>query len=380
VEAGVPAGQIRLLKTIRDEGPLSSRPVRPVTTLLRSDFEHSSSEIHMPKKLAVAILSILVLATFTYVKYIRNPPDPKDKIFVSGNIETTEVDLSFRIAGQIKTLPIEEGDRVKQGQVIATLDTDTLVALQGASESEIRNAKAVLDELEEGYRVEQIEAARASAKAAESRMKNAQDEYDRYMPLYKEKAISASTFDSKATALKVAIEDYNNAAQRLEELVKGPREQQIRAGRARLEQASWNLKKIQLDIEHSTLACPVSGVVLIKANEIGEVILPGATVATVAAVDEVWLKGYVAEDKLGQVKLGQKAEITTDTYPGKIYPGTVTFISSRAEFTPKNVQTREERVKQVYRVKITIKNPEQELKIGMPAEGYILIDGSPSKW
>jgi HlyD family secretion protein len=333
----------------------------------------------MSKKPAVAILSILALTTFTYFKYIRIPPEAKDRIFVSGNIETTEVDLSFRIAGQIKTLPIQEGDRVKQDQVIATLDTDTLTAQQGASESEIRNAKAVLDELEEGSRVEQIEAARASAKAAESRMKNAQDEYDRYMPLYKEKAISASTFDSKATSLKVAVEDCNNATQRLEELVKGPREQQIRAGRARLEQASWNLKKIQLDIEHSTLTTPVSGVVLIKANEMGEVILPGATVATVAAIDEVWLKGYVAEDKLGLVKLGQKAEITTDTYPNKIYSGTVTFISSRAEFTPKNVQTKEERVKQVYRVKITIKNPEQELKIGMPAEGYILTTGSPLK-
>ncbi len=333
----------------------------------------------MPNKLAVAIVALLALTALTYWKYIRVPPEQKDRIFVSGNIETTEVDLSFRIAGQISTLPIEEGDRLKQGQVIATLDTDTLAAQQGASESEIKNAKAVLDELEEGSRVEQIEAARASSKAAESRKKNAQDEYDRYLPLYQEKAISASTFDSKSTALKVAVEDYNNAAQRLEELVKGPREQQIRAARARLDQAQWNLKRIQLDIEHSRIETPVSGVVLIKANEIGEVILPGATVATVAAIDEVWLKGYVGEDRLGQVKLGQRAEITTDTYPNKIYPGIVTFISSRAEFTPKNVQTKEERVKQVYRVKITIKNPDQELKIGMPAEGYILTNGSPAK-
>ena len=106
--------------------------------------------------------------------------------------------------------------------------------------------------------------------------------------------------------------------------------------------------------------------------------LPGAPVATVAAIDEVWLKGYVGEKDLGRVKLGQKAEITTDTFPGKIYPGVVTFISPRAEFTPKNVQTREERIKQVYKVKITILNREQELKIGMPAEGYIRTDVEPT--
>jgi len=105
---------------------------------------------------------------------------------------------------------------------------------------------------------------------------------------------------------------------------------------------------------------------------------PGAPVATVAAIDEVWLKGYVGEKDLGKVKLGQKAEITTDTFPGKMYPGVVTFISPRTEFTPKNVQTREERIKQVYKVKITIINREQELKIGMPAEGYIRTDLEPA--
>ena len=127
------------------------------------------------------------------------------------------------------------------------------------------------------------------------------------------------------------------------------------------------------------LTTPVSGAVLVKAAELGEVVLPGAPVATVAAIDEVWLKGYVSEKDLGRVKLGQPAEITTDTFPGKTYSGVVTFISSRAEFTPKNVQTKEERVKQVYRVKITIPNPDQELKIGMPAEGHVRTDLEATK-
>lgn len=334
----------------------------------------------MTKKIAPVIGILLILGAAVWFLKLRSSADSNGRIFVSGNIEATEVDLSFRIAGQINSLPIEEGDRVTKGQVIATLDTDTLLAQKGSAVSELANARAVLDELEEGTRAEEIERARAAFNAAESKMKNAKDEYDRYVPLMKEKAISASTFDSKETALKVAVEDYNNAQQLLVQLEKGPREQQIRAARARLESATWQLKKIELDIEHSMLTTPESGVILVKANELGEVILPGATVATVAAIDEVWLKGYIGESDLGKVKLGQKALITTDSYPNKVYEGRVTFISSRAEFTPKNVQTKEERVKQVYRVKVTIKNPSQELKIGMPAEGYILpADDTGSK-
>ncbi|MGB6064271.1 MAG: efflux RND transporter periplasmic adaptor subunit [Desulfomonilaceae bacterium] len=333
----------------------------------------------MKKKILPAVVFFLTISVAACWLHFKNGADTEGKVFVSGNIEATEVDLSFRIAGQIKSLPIEEGDRVEAGQVVATLDTDTLLAQKGAAQAEIGNARAVLDQFEEGTRVEEIEQARALYKSAESKMKNAKDEYDRYCGLIREKAISASTFDAKETTLKVATEEFKNCEERLRQLKNGPREQETRAARARLKRAEFELKRIQLDIEHSVLQTPVSAVVMVKSNELGEVVLPGATVATVAAIDEVWLKGYVGEQNLGKIKLGQKAEITTDTYPNKVYSGVVTFISPRAEFTPKNVQTMEERVKQVYRVKITIKNPKQELKIGMPAEGYILVNTEPVK-
>ncbi len=296
-------------------------------------------------------------------------------VFVSGNIEATEVDLSFRIAGQIKTLDIKEGDRVKKDQVVAELDTDTLEALKGIAQAEIAATKAVLDELEEGTRKEQIAMARALMKAAESRLENAKDEHRRYSQLFQDRAISASQFDRIETSFKVATEEYNNAAQRLRELEEGPRIQQIRAARHKLERAHGELHKIELDIKHSVLTTPVAGVVLVKANELGEVVLTGATVATVAELDEVWLKGYVGEQDLGLLKLGQEAEITVDTFPNRRFPGVLTYISSRAEFTPKNVQTKKERIKQVYRVKITIPNKDHVLKIGMPAEGYVFVDG-----
>jgi HlyD family secretion protein len=326
------------------------------------------------KRTVVLIAVALVTGATLGWRYWQQHANDHKGIFVSGNIEATEVDLSFRISGQIKTLCISEGDRVEQGQVIATLDTDTLLAQKAAAEAELATTRATLDQLEEGTRKEQIEAARAALKGAESKLKNAKDEYERYRHLYEERVVSSSQFDVKETSYKVALEDFNNASQKLLELETGPREQEIRVGRSRLNRAQADLKKLDLDIDHSTLSSTVSGVVLVKANELGEVVLPGATVATVAAIDEVWLKGYVSEKDLGKVKLGQKAEITTDSFPDKVYTGTVTFISSRAEFTPKNVQTKEERVKQVYRTKITIPNLRQELKIGMPAEGYILID------
>lgn len=326
------------------------------------------------KKLVVVVLITALAAAGIGWYYGRQNAGHDSRIFVSGNIEATEVDLAFRIGGQISKLTIEEGDRLKAHQVVAELDTRTLLAQKGAAEAEIGAARAVLDELERGSRKEDIEMARAVLNAAHSRLVNAQDEYGRYEGLFKQHAISASQYDTKRTALKVAQAEFDNATERLRELETGPREEQIRAARKRLERAAWELKRIELDLKYSILETPVDAVVLVKSNEMGEVVLPGATVATVAKLDEVWLKGYVAESDLGRVKLGQKVEVTTDTYPDKKYVGKVTFISPRAEFTPKNVQTREERVKQVYRVKVTIPNPHHELKIGMPAEGYIFTD------
>jgi HlyD family secretion protein len=334
-------------------------------------------KLFMKKKILGAII-IVCLATLACVVWYQREKQRNSAlgVFVSGNIEATEVDLSFRIAGQIKTRLLDEGDRVEDRQVVATLDTDTLLSLRGAAQSEIDTARAVLDELEEGFRKEEIDMARAQLKAAESKFNNAKAEYERYLPLIKEGAISPSTFDVRETALRVATEDYNNARHALLKVETGAREQQVRAARAKWERAKWELNRIELDLEHSILRSPVTGVVLVKAGEVGEVVLPGATVMTVAAIDEVWLRGYVSEKDLGKVKLGQRAKITIDTFPNKIYEGSVTFISSRAEFTPKNVQTKEERIKQVYRVKITIPNPHQELKIGMPAEGYIVTEES----
>jgi HlyD family secretion protein len=119
---------------------------------------------------------------------------------------------------------------------------------------------------------------------------------------------------------------------------------------------------------------PVDGVVLVKSADVGEVLAPGTAVVTVGDIDHPWLRGYINETDLGKVKIGSKANVTTDSYPGKVYPGRVTFISSEAEFTPKQIQTQQERVKLVYRIKIQVENPQHELKSNMPADAEIVLE------
>jgi HlyD family secretion protein len=328
----------------------------------------------------VVILVVLGVSGAVYWLYWKRDTSPQDnRIFVSGNIEATEVELSFRLSGQIKEFSPDEGDSVEANQVVARLDTDTLHALKNRAEASVAAAKAMLDELETGTREEEIAMAKAALKSAKSKLANARAEYERYLPLFQTKVISASQFDVKETAMEVARAEVGRLEEQLRELKIGPRTERIRQARANLKVAKWELKKIELDLEHSSLYTPVAGVILTKSNEVGEVVLPGAGVATVAELDEVWLKGYVAENMLGRLKLGQRVEVISDTFPDKVYNGRLTFISSRAEFTPKNVQTREERIKQVYRVKVTIPNKHRELKIGMPAEGYIITEEQPQK-
>jgi HlyD family secretion protein len=156
------------------------------------------------------------------------------------------------------------------------------------------------------------------------------------------------------------------------DLVKaGPRKEDIDQGRSRLEQAKASLRAAEVQLSYATVYAPLSGVVLSKNIEPGEYVAPGTAVVTVGDLVNVWLRAYIDGPDLGRVKVGQRARITTDTYPGKIYDGRVSFIASEAEFTPKSVQTQKERVRLVYRIKIDITNTKMELKPGMPADGVI---------
>ena len=164
---------------------------------------------------------------------------------------------------------------------------------------------------------------------------------------------------------------YNQSKAQYDVVKAGPRQETIDQARARAKQAEAALQLAKTRLSYATLASPMSGVVMSKNIEPGEYVAPGTPVVTVGDLVNVWLRAYIPETELGRVKVGQKARVTTDTYPGKVYEGRIAFIAQEAEFTPKNVQTEKERVKLVYRIKIDITNPAMELKPGMPADAVI---------
>jgi HlyD family secretion protein len=152
------------------------------------------------------------------------------------------------------------------------------------------------------------------------------------------------------------------------------REEDLVARRADISRARAQVAITDTQINDTVVMSPVDGVVLVKSAEVGEVLAAGTTVVTIGDIDHLWLRAYINETDLGRVKLGQSANLTTDSFPGKTYPGRISFIASEAEFTPKQIQTREERVKLVYRIKIDVNNPSHELKLNMPVDAEIQID------
>jgi HlyD family secretion protein len=193
--------------------------------------------------------------------------------------------------------------------------------------------------------------------------------------LFAQDLIAAREANNSRAIAEVAQGRAKEARERLTMLRKGFRIEQVEQARARLKIAEESLAEARTRLGYTILTAPMDGVVLSKNVEVGEYVAAGTPVITLGRLDPVWLRGYIAETDLGRVKLGQSARVTTDTYPGREYRGTITFMAQDAEFTPKNVQTDKERVKLVYRIKITLPNPDQELKPGMPADAVIDLAG-----
>ena len=329
----------------------------------------------MNKRKKILILGLIIaVVVIGYFFQFKKQADP-NQIKVSGNIETTTVGAGFKIAGQVVQRNVEEGDSVKKGQQIAKLETIDLELEVANTRTQLLVAQTNLSQLINGSRPQDISAARATARGAEADKNNAAAEYRRAQSLFDENAISMQDRDRSETAYATASARADQAEQQLSLVMEGPRQEEIAAATAKVEQARQTLKLAQTRLSYAQIVSPIDGVVLSKNVEPGEYVSTGTSVVTIGELDQVWLKAYIPESDLGKVKLGQKVDVTTDTYPNKIYNGTIGFISSEAEFTPKNIQTAEERVKLVYRIKINIKNTNRELKPGMPADAIIKLSG-----
>ncbi len=384
--------------------------------------------------IAVVLVAVGVVAVYALRGWGRGP---SNRIVVSGNIELTEVSIAFKTAGRLIERNVDEGDGAKKGQIVARLDRDQLVAQRAREVAGLASAEAQLAqaetsvqwqkasltadvdqkqadlgsneskllELKNGSRPQEIQEARAAVDAAQSEWTRAKRDWDRAQTLYKNDDISTEQNDQFRSRWQNAEAALKQAKERAALVEAGPRaevveaasgqvrrargavkvaeangfevkrrEQELAVRRAAIAQSRANIALIDSQLADTVAVSPVDGVVLVKSADVGEVLAPGTTVVTVGDIDHPWLRGYVDEKDLGRVKLGAKAQITTDSYPKKVYWGRVSFIASEAEFTPKQIQTQQERVKLVYRIKIDVDNPQHELKSNMPADAEIVLE------
>ncbi len=363
-------------------------------------------------------------------------PSGRDTIQLSGNIEMTQVDVAFPRAGKIAGVAVGEGDAVQEGVLLASLDADQLewqrrqaVASREALESRVseldmqlafqrRNreglirqreadlaqAEALLKELRSGARPQEIEQARAALRRARSQQEKAESDFRRAETLFRDEDISRNQYEQFQTAFESATASLEHAREQLSLVEEGARSEDIEAAEAQVRKAQAGLdlaRSLELEIARSRQAIqtlraeilradaiisqlddqiddaravsPIDGVVLKKNAEAGEVVAAGIPILILADIDRPWLRGYIPETDLGRIELGDRVDVTTDSFPGKVYEGKLSFIASEAEFTPKQIQTPEERVKLVYRIKVEVANPNRELKLNMPCDAKIML-------
>jgi HlyD family secretion protein len=286
-------------------------------------------------------------------------------IVASGHVEATEVLVSTKAAGLIESRAVDEGQAVKLGQELARIDTtDTRLAL-AAARAERAQAEAELRLRLAGSRVEDVGEARAQVARAEADLVGAQKDLDRMQGLLAAGSGTTKARDDAATRRDVARSAKDAARERLSRLEAGFRREEKDAARARLDAAEARVAQLEQQLKDAVIVSPVAGVVTEKLAEPGELAARGTGIVVVTDLANAWLNAYVAETDLARLRLGQEAEVVTDD--GQRRKGRVSFVASRAEFTPKNVQTRDERVKLVYRIKLALENDDGLFKPGMPA-------------
>jgi membrane fusion protein YbhG len=330
-----------------------------------------------PKKIVVPLVLVTAAGAGAWYAFGRAKPD-ESQLTASGTVEATEAQLGFQATGRIAEVAVREGERVHAGQVLARLDPAEAEARRAQAAGQVEAARAALSELEVGFRSEEIGQGRAALTAAADRLANAESDYERNRILYEGGAVSRETLDNAKTARDVARSQRTQAAEQLRLLQAGPSREKKEQARAQLKQALAALQAADVMLGNLVITAPIGGLVTVRHREPGEIVPAGSPVLTLIDPADRWVRIYVKEDRVGTVHLGSRAAITSDTFPGKTYPGEVAFIASEAEFTPKNVQTKEERVKLVYAVKVrVVGDPGFELKPGLPAD--VRVEAGESK-
>jgi len=330
------------------------------------------------KRVRAIVILIIAISVISYGAYyyfnLNNTPEDPNLLLTSGVIEAVEVKIGTKIGGEITELLVEEGDQVAKGQVIARVEsTELQIQLEGV-QAAFERSQALLEDLKRGLRPEEIEQFEKIVQLKEANLERASIDYDRKARLAEQKAVPIHDADIARTVKEAAQKDLETAQEQVRIAKLGSRQDQINAARWALRQAETQVAQLQKKIADTEVISPLSGRVSVKNMEQGEIARAGSTIVTLVDLDRPWVRVFVPEHKLGRVRLGMTAEILSDSFPDKVYKGIIRHIATDAEFTPKNVQTQEERVKLVYAVKVYVDNPNQELKPGQPVDARIRLD------
>jgi HlyD family secretion protein len=315
-----------------------------------------------------------------------SPAPPADQLRVSGHVEATEVQAAAEVGGRLVELRAAEGDRIEAGAIIAKLDTEDAMLQIARTRADRAGAVAQLRLLQAGSREEdirqasaQVDAATSDAAAVDAEVTASRLDLDRFQALLtanagsvKQRDDAQARLDTATARQRAALDRVRSARETQTRLEAGTRPEEIQAARARVEAADAQMALLEKSLRDATVASPISGIVTQKLVDAGEVIARGTPLIVITDLDNAWANLFVPEPMVPRVAIGQAATVLTDA-GGPGLEGKVTFISPRAEFTPRNVQTAEERSKLVYRIKVTVDNRAGILKLGMPVDAELKL-------
>ncbi len=347
------------------------------------------------------LIGLIIFGVFIVSNYFGK--NKEEALIISGRVEADEIILSARIPGRLKEVFIRDGMWIKKGAVVATVEAEELEAMRNEIRKNLKTIKARIQAQEStleylkkrvyqgiGRAEKALSIARARKRQAKAKLRREEFRYKRYESLLKKEVIPEDKFEEIRLAYSLAKEEFNAAVEAVaeaeimvrqaraeEEMVKA-KTREIEALRASLEAFKEKLKQAQLRLSYSVVKAPSDGVILRKVSEPGEFVNAGGVIGVMINPESLYVKTYLPEPYLGRVSLGMEVDVYTDTYPEKAIKGVICHISDKAEFTPKEVQSRQERVKEVFATKICFPSEDKELyrllKKGMPVD--VKIDAS----
>lgn len=313
----------------------------------------------------IAVLVVLVVAAIATSGFGLFGKRDDGALRLNGNVDIREVDLGFRVNGRISGITVEEGAKVKQGQLLATLDAATLDSRIAQADAKVSQAAAQLAKLKNGNRAQDIAQARARVAAAAAVAQDAERDYARRQPLVEPGAISRDIWEQTVASRDKARADLQQAQQALSLMNAGSRHEDVAAAAADVRAAAAARQSAATDLSDARLLASTDGTVVTRAREPGAIVQPGETVLTLAILRPLRVRAYVAEGDLSRISPGMKVVVTADGNP-KSYNGTIGYISPRAEFTPKTVETENLRTDLVYQLRIIVDDPDDALRQGQP--------------